>query len=241
MTKDTRVDDSQYDPPTAGPLATAASNEPVPVVVRAECIAREAHFGQREPYGRGRNYIQHVEAVVALVVTDDEKAVAWLHDVLEDTEVDALELVERGIPARLVRSVQRLSRLDDSVSYRDYVADVQASGDDVAIAVKIADLQEHLHPSCPDRLRPRYAAALIALSGAGGGSQQRTVDAVARCPTSQHEPTIREGESSSSSLPTPPASACECRAGAPGIVCAQHREALLRNPPEALPPSPEVK
>lgn len=32
VNKDTRVDDTQYDPPTAEPLATAASNEPVPTI-----------------------------------------------------------------------------------------------------------------------------------------------------------------------------------------------------------------
>jgi hypothetical protein len=156
-----RVDHTQYDQP----LATAGlRNEVVPTRALAEAIAREAHAGQTEPYGRCRDYIEHVEAVVALVTTDDEKAVAWLHDVIEDTEVDVPEMVERGIPARLARSVARLSRTDWDQSYHDYIADIWASGDAVAIAVKVADLREHLHPSCPDRLRPRYEKALRLLT-----------------------------------------------------------------------------
>lgn len=133
------------------------------VTKQAEAIARMAHEGQTEPHGRKRPYIEHVEAVVALVSSDEEKAVAWLHDVLEDTDLDELNLVEHGIPIPIIRSVQRLTH--EECSYRQYIVGLRESGDAVAIAVKLADLRDHLHPSCPDRLRRRYEEALQLLTG----------------------------------------------------------------------------
>lgn len=59
------------------------------VVHLAEKIAGEAHQGQ---YRRGGvvSYIEHPKAVVDRVGADPEaRVVAWLHDVLEDTEVTA--------------------------------------------------------------------------------------------------------------------------------------------------------
>jgi (p)ppGpp synthase/HD superfamily hydrolase len=50
----------------------------------AERIARKAHAGQMDTV-TGADYITHVERVVALVEGDEAKAVAWLHDVVEDS------------------------------------------------------------------------------------------------------------------------------------------------------------
>lgn len=62
----------------------------------AERLARHAHAGQVEQL-TGDDYIHHVERVVALVEGDEAKAVAWLHDVLEDTKVSADNLLAAGV------------------------------------------------------------------------------------------------------------------------------------------------
>jgi hypothetical protein len=137
-------------------------------LVLAEGIARGAHLGQKEE-STGDPYIHHVERVVALVDGNDTKAVAWLHDVLEDNPAwSAQRLMEAGISMRVVQAVSLLSRIPQQ-PYNHYIRDVQLSGDHLAIAVKLADLRDHLRPNCPARLRPRYERALKVL-GVDGGS-----------------------------------------------------------------------
>lgn len=127
----------------------------------AESIARRAHAGQREE-STGDDYIKHIERVVGLVEGDDAKAVAWLHDVIEDTPMGAIALRFAGIPGPIVEAVIILTRADDE-TYEVYIQRIQESGDELAIAVKIADLRDHMRPGCPDRLRARYVAACLAL------------------------------------------------------------------------------
>lgn len=55
------------------------------LVARARAFAIDAHHGQR--YGAGRPYSEHLAEVAALArpYGPEVEAVAWLHDVLEDT------------------------------------------------------------------------------------------------------------------------------------------------------------
>ena len=128
----------------------------------SEGIAREVHASQIEEH-TGDPYIRHIERVVSLVRGDDQKAVAWLHDVIEDSPVRAGNLLERGIPSRVVNSVVELTRIPDEI-YAAYIQRIKDSGDQVAISVKMADLRDHLRPNCPGRLRSRYERAVESLS-----------------------------------------------------------------------------
>jgi (p)ppGpp synthase/HD superfamily hydrolase len=131
------------------------------MVELAESIARRAHHGQTEE-STGDPYLRHVQRVVAMVDGNEAKAVAWLHDVIEDSPVTAAGLLAAGLPVAIVSSVTYLTRL--SGSYAEYIERLKASGDSVAISVKIADLRDHLRPNCPARLRPRYEAAWSVLT-----------------------------------------------------------------------------
>lgn len=129
----------------------------------AERIAREAHAGQKDTV-TGADYITHIERVVAAVEGDDAKAVAWLHDVLEDCPTwTGGALNKAGIPGYIVEAVIELTRVSQQ-PYDHYIRDLAISGNPLALAVKIADLRDHLRPNCPERLRPRYEAALKALT-----------------------------------------------------------------------------
>jgi (p)ppGpp synthase/HD superfamily hydrolase len=131
----------------------------------AEQIARQAHDGQHEK-STGDDYIRHVERVVALVEDDEAKAVAWLHDVLEDSPWTEYDLLDKDISRRVFDAVRLLTRVHQSaVTYAAYIERIYTSGDTLAVRVKIADLQDHLRPNCPTRLRPRYEAALARLTG----------------------------------------------------------------------------
>jgi len=64
-----------------------------------------------------------------------EAMVALFHDHIEDGT--------DGVPAEIRSHVEVLTRQPGEV-YSDYIARVKASGDPVAIAVKIADLRDNL-------------------------------------------------------------------------------------------------
>lgn len=133
----------------------------------AEAIARAAHLGQFEE-STGDPYIQHVERVVALVEGDEAKAVAWLHDVLEDNDdYDGQRLEAYGISPEVVAAVVILTRIPGTPTYEyvPYIQSILASNSLIAMRVKIADLKDHLRPNCPERLRPRYEHALGVLMG----------------------------------------------------------------------------
>lgn len=59
-------------------------------VIKAHEVAKKAHFGQIDR--AGIDYIKHPETVASFVTTDEEKAVAYLHDVIEDTTLTLLDL-----------------------------------------------------------------------------------------------------------------------------------------------------
>ena len=57
------------------------------ILEKALSIAVRAHAGQKDPAGEA--YILHPMQVALWCETDDERCVAFLHDVLEDTDVTA--------------------------------------------------------------------------------------------------------------------------------------------------------
>lgn len=127
----------------------------------AERIARGAHTGQKDTV-TGADYITHVERVVAMVEGDEAKAVAWLHDVLEDSETTSADLVRAEISDDVRLAVERLTRGYEP--YTEYISTIRVCGPELARVVKLADLRDHLQPNCPARLRPRYEAALKELT-----------------------------------------------------------------------------
>jgi guanosine-3',5'-bis(diphosphate) 3'-pyrophosphohydrolase len=139
----------------------------VTFLATAERLARSAHLGQVEKL-TGRAYAEHLVRVAALVEGDEAKAVAWLHDTLEDTALTVEDLRAAGLPESVIRAVLILThdRLD---TYAEYIRCVAEEGNALALAVKLADLRDHLRPMEPVVLPPgmhkRYAKALAILEG----------------------------------------------------------------------------
>lgn len=132
-----------------------------------EQIARLAHRGQFDK--AGNPYILHVERVVNIVRGDKgAEAVAWLHDVLEDSCFTATLLAELGVDVVVINTVVTLTRTPP-LDYADYITTIAADGG-LALTVKLADIQDHLaNTRCPPSLRPRYEAAQrVLLSGVIG-------------------------------------------------------------------------
>ena len=135
----------------------------------ALAIAREAHAGAVDK--AGRPYIEHIERVVARLGGEEERIVAALHDVVEDTDLGPEELRAAGLPERMLEAVLALTRRDGE-SYEDFVA--RAATDPLARAVKRADVLDNsdekrlreLPRDQRDRLRSKYSGALAALDKA---------------------------------------------------------------------------
>lgn len=98
-------------------------------------IAKEAHKGQKDK--AGRDYIEHLIFVADLVNSEEEKAVALLHDIVEDTAMTLEELIGLGIPAKIVEAVSILTK-EPKLSYFSYIETVKTN--QLAKVVKLADL-----------------------------------------------------------------------------------------------------
>ena len=101
-------------------------------------IATEAHKGQFDK--AGVDYIEHPIYVASQVDSEEEKAVALLHDVIEDSSVTAEELQNAGLPETVVTAVQILSKKKGQ-DYQTYLKTVKSNP--LARAVKLADLKHN--------------------------------------------------------------------------------------------------
>ena len=101
-------------------------------------IARKAHEGQLDK--AGVDYIKHPLYVASQVATEEEKAVALLHDVIEDSPVSAEGLLQAGLPETVVTAVQVLTKKKEQ-DYQIYLETVKKNP--LARVVKLADLKHN--------------------------------------------------------------------------------------------------
>ena len=109
-----------------------------PMLELALSIATEAHRGQFDK--AGIDYIEHPIYVASQVDTEEEKAVALLHDVIEDSPVSAEELLIAGLPEEVVTAVQVLTKKKEQ-DYQTYLETVKKNP--LARVVKLADLKHN--------------------------------------------------------------------------------------------------
>lgn len=124
-------------------------------------IARRAHAGQTTK-SQQEPFINHPSRVAALS-SKYAKPIAWLHDVLEDTDVTATMLLQQGIPESYVQSVATVTRREGEETYAEFIERIARSGNPLAIEVKLADLRDNLRLGCPKTLLERYLAAVRVL------------------------------------------------------------------------------
>lgn len=136
-----------------------------------KCIefAQMAHKGQKDK--GGADYIGHPLRVMEQMDTTEEKIVAVLHDILEDTYYTITDLYSiLGIPDNLIESLILLKRRKGE-NYMTYIQSL--TKDPMAVAVKIADLKDNMDlsrlPAVTDHdleRQKRYAEALEILYAA---------------------------------------------------------------------------
>jgi (p)ppGpp synthase/HD superfamily hydrolase len=102
-------------------------------------IAAEAHAGQKQK--NGQPYILHPLRVMARVHGEDEKIVAVLHDVIEDTPWTAEQLQHHGFPPHILKALDCVTKRDGE-AYHDFIT--RSAADPIATAVKIAGLEDNM-------------------------------------------------------------------------------------------------
>lgn len=137
-------------------------------------LACRFHKGQVDKLGVP--YIEHVKAVCDGVQTSEEKVVASLHDILEDTPCTRQILLAEGIPEHLIVSVEALTRRSDE-TYQTFI--MRVAKDERARKVKLSDLAHNLDEDgsryenalrankdaspLPESLKARYREAILYL------------------------------------------------------------------------------
>lgn len=127
-----------------GPAGTGAGGERELTVQEASELAIGAHDGKLEMYGAP--YREHLRAVAEALTPYGPKLVmaGWLHDILSETDWTAGDLLEAGVPARVVEIVELVTTGRD-----DLDAIRRITRDPEAILVKIADNADSIYPERP--------------------------------------------------------------------------------------------
>lgn len=107
-------------------------------LIKAFIVAIKAHRGQRDK--GGKPYILHPIMVALNVKGKDEKTVALLHDVIEDTDytIDDLKFLSKE-----QRKALLLLTHDNNVPYMEYIEEVKKN--EIASKVKLADLEQNMN------------------------------------------------------------------------------------------------
>ena len=106
---------------------------------KAISLAEKAHQGQVDK--GGHPYIGHPKRVMENCETTEEKIVAMLHDVIEDTEYTADDLRKEGFSEEIITALLCLTHREGE-SYMEYIERICENS--LAVRVKYADLQDNM-------------------------------------------------------------------------------------------------
>lgn len=123
----------------------------------AELIAREAHKDQTR--WDGSPYIEHPKYIASQMQTKAEKEVAWLHDVVEDTETTLEELKEL-FDDNVINALDAISKRKGE-DYAVYI--LRLSENYLATKVKLQDLEHNLSDLRKGSMRDKYMLAHLFL------------------------------------------------------------------------------
>jgi (p)ppGpp synthase/HD superfamily hydrolase len=130
----------------------------------AKEFAREKHWCQVDKLGQP--YFGHCERVAARLRGDYLRSIAYLHDVMEDTDTTIEEIIEVFGPSPRAIEALKLLTHKKSQSYQAYIQAIAACPD--AREVKLADIWDNLDPlrlselpcKTQGRLLVKYGSAL---------------------------------------------------------------------------------
>lgn len=102
-------------------------------------IAKDAHRRQLDK--GGESYIFHPIRVALQLETEEEKIVALLHDVVEDSEYSIMILKEYMFSDSVIEALTLLTK-NKGMEYQTYIENIKKNA--LATKVKIADLTDNL-------------------------------------------------------------------------------------------------
>lgn len=139
--------------------------DPISQTGRAAAIASIAHRHQsahrHESDKLDYAYITHPARVAANFDRREqpvEHSAAWLHDVIEDTDISAQDLLDAGIWPEVVEIVELLTR-NAEVASEAYYERIRRHP--LARAVKLADIADNLEPWRVHKLDPETRVRLV--------------------------------------------------------------------------------
>lgn len=103
-------------------------------------IALSAYKGQKDK--AGETYILHPLRIMAKMGSKEEKSVALLHDVIEDSEYCASDLINKGVPKNVVDAVLALTKTKGE-SYELFIERVLKNS--LASKIKVADIEDNIN------------------------------------------------------------------------------------------------
>ena len=119
------------------------------VLEKALEIALQAHRGQQDRYGEP--YILHPLRVMARVHTEEQKIVALLHDVIEDSAWTIEQLEQEGFVVEILEAVQALTK-QPGEDYMNYIRRTAVTN--LSLTVKMADLEDNMDLTRCKQLKP---------------------------------------------------------------------------------------
>ena len=114
----------------------------MPTLEETLFIAVLAHEGQRDR--ADKPYILHPLRVMFSMETEEERIVAVLHDVVEDTEMTLDKLEDYGFSPEIIDAVKHLTK-QPGEEYMDFISRVTLNP--LATKIKMADLRDNMDES----------------------------------------------------------------------------------------------
>lgn len=111
----------------------------LPVIDRARELAFIAHGGQVDK--AGEDYINHPVRVSNKCNTEEQKVVALLHDVIEDTDITKDDLSKLGFSSKIIEAVLSVTKLPGE-DYRKFIDRCKLNP--IGKVVKLHDLEDNL-------------------------------------------------------------------------------------------------
>jgi len=105
-------------------------------------IALQAHKGKADK--GGCPYILHPLRLMLAMETTEEKIVAVLHDVIEDSSFTIQKLKQEGFSKKVLDAVSLLTKTENQ-NYENYISAIKKNP--LATKVKLADLKDNMDKS----------------------------------------------------------------------------------------------
>lgn len=104
-------------------------------------LAINNHLGQKDRFDQP--YIYHPIRIMMRMRSDEERIVALLHDLVEDTPISIQDLKKHGFSKEIIKAVDLLTRYPKQ-TYDEYIQGMKVST--LAMRVKIGDLEDNMDP-----------------------------------------------------------------------------------------------